>query len=96
MLERCVIELVLLTYDTTFQLGDFYVTTLVVQLGSFTEKPMLHERKFKLLHEESCKKIRGLLPSTVALHALHICTDCESGCYNALWQVFLQWNVYNC
>jgi len=31
MLERCVSELVLLTYDTTFQLGDFYVTTLVVQ-----------------------------------------------------------------
>jgi len=38
MLDKCKSDILSLTYDTTFNLGDFYITTLVVQLTTFTER----------------------------------------------------------
>ena len=60
MMDDCSDDILLLTYDTTFSSGDFYITTLVLQLCTFTERPimpvafMLHERKFQKLHEVFC------------------------------------------
>jgi len=62
MMEQCIGDILLLTYDTTFNLGDFYVTTLVVQIST-SEQPilpvafMLQERKFQKLHQEFCNSI---------------------------------------
>ena len=48
----------LLSYDTTFQLGDFYVSTLCFRHTLFKEAPvipaafLIHERKFQTNHEE--------------------------------------------
>ena len=48
----------LLSYDTTFQLGDFYVSPLIVRHSIFNQKPcipamfMIHERKFNSTHQE--------------------------------------------
>ena len=90
------------TYDTTFNLGDFYVTTLVVQLGHFQERPivpiafMLHERKYQKLHEEFCADIAHMIPVHVSAQQCNICTDGEAGCSNALRKQFPQWNVLSC
>lgn len=48
----------LLSYDTTFQLGYFYVSPLLFRHTLFTESPVLpalfliHERKFETAHEQ--------------------------------------------
>ena len=44
----------LLSYDTTFQLGDFYVSPLILRHIIFKEPAMclLHERKFTETHKE--------------------------------------------
>ena len=47
-----------LSYDTTFQLGDFYLSTLVYKHVLFEEEPVIplafviHERKFQKVHED--------------------------------------------
>ena len=51
----------LLSYDTTFQMGDFYVSTLLFHHLVFEESPcipalfMIHERKFSETHQELFK-----------------------------------------
>ena len=48
----------LLSYDTTFQLGDFYVSPLLFRHTLFKESPvvpalfLIHERKFQTAHEQ--------------------------------------------
>ena len=48
----------LLSYDTTFQLGDFYLSPLLFRHTLFTSLPvipaifLIHERKFQRVHEE--------------------------------------------
>jgi hypothetical protein len=89
-----------LTYDTTFNLGDFYVTTVVLQLTMFNEKPivpvafMLHERKFQRLHEEFCYHFAKKLGTT--RKDVIVATDGEHGCSNALKSQFPQWHVFTC
>lgn len=88
------------TYDTTFHMGDFYVTSLVLQLSMFKEKPiiplgfMMHERKFQRLHEEFCyhlaRKLGKIVCTVVAV------TDGEHGCSNALQKTFPAWHVLTC
>lgn len=47
----------LMSYDTTFNMGDFYLSILSVQLNCFTARPciplafMLHDRKFQWMHD---------------------------------------------
>jgi hypothetical protein len=54
---------VLMSYDTTFNLGDFYVSILCMQLPFFTSKPciplafILHDRKFQWMHDHFFKLI---------------------------------------
>ena len=61
--------LILLSYDTTFQLGDFYVSPLLFRHVLFNESPiipaafMLHERKFQSAHEEFMKYISMKVPA---------------------------------
>jgi hypothetical protein len=50
-------ETILLSYDTTFNLGDFYVSILCMQLPFFASKPciplafVIHDRKFQWMHD---------------------------------------------
>ena len=82
---------VLLSYDTTFQLGNFYLSPLLFRHVLFDEKPvipvafMIHERKFQSAHEEFVKFISLQLPSLLKLKApIPIITDDESGICNAI------------
>ena len=57
-----------LYYDTTFCLGDFYVSTLAFQHIMFEENPviplafMVHERKFQKCHEQFFEIIKEKIP----------------------------------
>lgn len=77
---------ILLSYDTTFQLGNFYVSPLLFRHVLFNENPvipaafMLHERKFQSAHEEFMKIVSMRLPSLSKLKKpLPIVTDDEAG-----------------
>ena len=62
-------KLQLLSYDTTFQLGDFYVSPLVFRHTLFKEIPcmpvmfLIHERKFAETHQEMFKECIKRIPS---------------------------------
>lgn len=59
----------LLSYDTTFQLGDFYLSPLLFRHTLFSESPvvpalfLLHERKFKSVHDEFMKLTAEVVPN---------------------------------
>lgn len=79
----------LLSYDTTFQLGDFYVSVLSFRHVLFKECPAIpvgfvfHERKFQSVHGQffdlCCKLAPGLKTT-----AHPIVTDEEQGIVNAI------------
>ena len=85
----------LLSYDTTFQLGDFYISILCFRHTLFKEAPiipaafLLHERKFQSHHAELfsiCRKlIKSLRSST---HP--IVTDEEQAIVNAISETLPQ------
>ena len=81
----------LLSYDTIFQLGDFYVSPLVFQHLLFNERPcipaifLIHERKFTETHEElfrECVKAFTFLKNKKEL--IPIVTDREKAIVAAL------------
>ena len=59
----------LLSYDTTFSLGDFYISVLSYRHTLFKEAPtipaafLLHERKFQAHHKEMFEMCCKLVPS---------------------------------
>ena len=79
----------LLSYDTTFQLGDFYVSPFIFRHSLFEENPcipamfLVHERKFTETHEEMfhecCRRISSLKNTKFP-----IVTDKEKSIVNAI------------
>lgn len=59
----------LISYDTTFLLGDFYVSPLIIKQTIFEQKPcipvmfMLHERKLTTTHLEMFRECVRKIPS---------------------------------
>ena len=76
----------LLSYDTTFQLGDFYLSPLLFKNILFS-KPLvmpavilLHERKFKSCHEELMRAVACEIPSLFnGKNTIPMVTDDEKG-----------------
>jgi len=72
----------LLSYDTTFKFGDFYVSAILFRAVCFRENPvipalfLIHERKLRTTHEALCavlsQKVKALSNSNVV-----VVTDCE-------------------
>lgn len=80
----------LLSYDTTFQVGDFYLSPLLFRHTLFSSSPvipalfLIHERKFQTVHEEFMQQLAQLVPSLVkGKHTISLVTDDESGMYKA-------------
>ena len=61
----------LLSYDTTFQLGDFYLSPLLFRHTMFANSPvvpalfLIHERKFQCTHEIFMQHLASLVPTLV-------------------------------
>ena len=91
----------LLSYDTTFQLGDFYVSSLLFRHVIFKESPiipalfLIHERKFQSVHETlfqiAVDKVPSLLKSVYP-----IVTDEEKAINNAISNVLPQAKRLRC
>ena len=79
----------LLSYDTTFQLGDFYVSPLIIRHTFFKERPcipsmfLMHERKFTETHQEMFKECVKRMPSLKKISCA-IVTDKEKAIINAI------------
>ena len=79
----------LLSYDTTFQLGDFYLSPFNFCHTLFAEKPcipamfLLHEQKLTTTHHEFFNELCNRIPS---LHSSKcpIVTDREQSILNAI------------
>ena len=79
----------LLSYDTTFQLGDFYVSALVFRHTLFQEAPiipamfLLHERKFQQCHQQLFQEAIKHVPALKSVKHPMV-TDEEKGIVNAV------------
>ena len=83
----------LLSYDTTFQLGDFYVSTLLFRNTLFEKSPvmpamfLIHERKLKTTHSELMRIVASQLPCLVHGNTkIPMVTDDEKGFLQAIDQ----------
>ena len=79
----------LLSYDTTFLLGDFYVSPLIFRHTLFQEAPcipsmfLIHERKFTETHQEMFKECTKHIPSLKKANC-PIVTDKEKAIVKAI------------
>ena len=77
------------SYDTTFNLGDFYVTPIVFRHIVFKENPtiplffMIHQRKYQALHEQFLNIILKEVPN-IHIKKVPIVCDREVGILNAI------------
>ena len=82
---------ILLSYDTTFKLGDFYVSPLLFCHVLFEQNPtipaafVVHERKFQSVHEEFMKFVSQQLPALSKVKvSVPIVADDEAGLCHAI------------
>jgi len=77
------VPVVQLSYDTTFKLGDFYLSVLLFRETEFVENPviplayLMHERKFQKTHEEFFRHVRDTCPEIEAASNVIFVTDQE-------------------
>ena len=95
-------EHICFSYDTTFKLGDIYVSILIVRFEEMTSAPviplmfMLHERKtgdtHDLFFETAASEFRELLSAT----NIYFATDEETTIVNAIQKVFSNIDCFRC
>lgn len=79
----------ILSYDTTFQLGDFYVSPLIFRHVLFKQSPcipamfLIHERKFTATHQEMLKVCAQTVP-TLRKARCPVVTDKEKAIVSAI------------
>ena len=93
----------LLSYDTTFKLGDFYVSTLLFRHTLFATSPvmpaffLIHERKFKAVHCEFMKVVSEMVPSLRrGLQKIPMVADNEEGICQAIDEQLLNVQRFQC
>ena len=83
-------ENILLSYDTTFNLGEFYVSPILFKHVAFKEQPvvpllfLVHERKFTYHHQVVFKILKEKMSTPSLLKRVTIVTDMEQGIINAI------------
>ena len=98
IMSKCSKTICFLSYDTTFSLGDFYVSALVIKIPTFNEKPtipvafLIHSRKFQRMHENFFVDLQLRYFSLQCI----IVTDGESALENAVTKVFPKWTPVTC
>ena len=82
-------EQLCLSYDTTFNLGDCYVSVIVFKHILFKETPLvplafvIHDRKFGSVHEQFFSFIKSAIP-TISKKKISIVIDREPGIRKAI------------
>ncbi len=91
-------EPILLSYDTTFNLGNFYLSVLIMQCSFLSETPLLplafilHDRKFESVHSTFFSLLLQKLP----LKKCIIVTDGEAGITRAIVNTMSNWTLVSC
>lgn len=91
---------ILWSYDTTFNLGDFYLSVMVVKLSDFMQSPtipvafVIHDRKFKSVHTEFCEQLKHRMKSFKAGSIL--VTDGEEAIVGAFANAFPTLSLVSC
>jgi len=89
-----------LSYETMFELGDMYVSALIVRLDEFVETPsvplliMVHERKLKANHRYFWKKVADYFPELVASKTAYLVSDDEESIVNAIKEMMPNTDIY--
>ena len=83
-----------------FELGDMYVSALIVRLDEFVETPsvplliMVHERKLKANHRYFWKKVTDYFPELVASKTAYLVTDDEESIVNAIREMMPNTDIF--
>ena len=103
LIDRDDLPYQLLTYDTTFKLGDFYLSTLIFKQTEFKEGPIMpvayiiHEVKTQSVHELFFKFISQILPGLNDDNCRSLFViDEEKAIYNALHKYFPNIPIFRC
>ena len=98
-LKNC--DPILLSYDTTFDLGDFYVSPLVVKHPFFKGNTcfpvafLIHDRKNQKSHDTFWREIVNLVPNLLKGHPI-IVTDREISFSNAIKAYIPNAKLFHC
>ena len=91
----------LLSYDTTFQLGDFYLSPFIFRHTKFEENPcipamfLFHERKFTETHKEMFKECVKRIPA-LKKRKFSLVVDKERAIVNAVKAEMTNISVVHC
>lgn len=104
VVAKCVADDIsmILSYDTTFQLGDFFVSPLVFQDMRFNPPPtvplayLIHERKTKSVHEEFFRHVYKLLPGLDGCERVFFVTDNEAAIVSSIRETFRCTSTFLC
>ena len=77
-----------MSYDTTFNIGNFYITPIIFRHTLFEGNPfiplafMMHERKIQMCHEKFVKHLKKRIPNLSQAN-IPVVVDREQGITNA-------------
>ena len=89
-------------YDTTFNLGDVYVSVLVVQFKEMENAPviplmfMLHERKTNETHDFFFRKVAQHFSELVTANNIYVVTDEDKAFLNAIYTHLSDIDAFRC
>ncbi|KAI9551096.1 hypothetical protein GHT06_001929 [Daphnia sinensis] len=90
LIDRSDLPAMWLSYDTTFKMGDFYLSILAYRDTQFEQRPvtplmhMLHERKWESSHDFFFKRFTEIVPQMTAVKKMAIATDEETAIVNSV------------
>jgi MULE transposase domain len=91
-----------LSYDTTFNLGDFYVSILLFRETEFTDNPvvplayLIHERKLFQTHSIFFSHMQSVIPEIGNASNVIMITDQEIAIRKAIVQAFPDLRIFLC
>jgi hypothetical protein len=102
LLNRKDIPHLCFSYDTTFNLGDIYVSILIVRFQEMVQAPviplmfMLHERKTGETHDLFFEHVALMFPQLLTATNIYFVTDEETAIVNAIQRFLPNIDCYRC
>lgn len=102
LLNRSDIPHICLQYDTTFNLGDVYVSVLVVRFQEMENAPvvplmlMLHEKKNNKTHDLFFRNVAQYFPELLSAKNIYLVTDEEKAFLKAIRDNLPDLDSYRC
>ena len=91
-----------LSYDTTFEMGDFYVSVLTYRQNEFKETPVIllmfifHMERIEYVHSFFFSRVAELFPEIAESKRIIIVTDDEKAITNAVFKTWPRISLFRC